>query len=158
MQVMCGKCSRPIAVTDVIQPTAGTLTHLDCARAHGLTPEERRLLFVYCSDHPVAKCLSCGLLYRMVELAADPLGARTNLCPRCRGDLTESARAHLYSCVVLPSELRLRTQQVRDAAQLLIKRSQQTIDRSDVMIREAEVHLLERQQALRAMMARVNRS
>ena len=154
MQVRCSTCSRPIAVTDVVQSSGGSLAHLDCARAHGLTPEERALLFVYCSIHLVARCHSCGLAFHMTELAADPLGGRTNLCPRCRKDLTESIRGHFYSCVTLPSEMKQRTQEVRDAAQLLIKRSQELSDRSDVLIREAEAHLLESQQALRIAMRR----
>jgi hypothetical protein len=126
-----------------------------CKRAQGLTPEERSVLFVFCSSHSVAHCLPCGQHYRFAELAADTLGGgRTNLCPRCRRDLTESVRAHLFSCVLLPSELRQRTQNVRDAAQLLIKHSRELSDRSDVLIREAEAHLLESQPALRAAMAR----
>jgi len=96
--------------------------------------------------------------YRITELAGDPLGGRTSLCPRCRRDLTETARAHLFSCVVLPDEMKLRTREVRDAAQRLIKRSQQNVDRSDVLIREAEAYLLACQQALRAFMAQMNRS
>ena len=154
MQVRCSTCSRPIAVTDVVQSSGGSLSHLDCARTHGLTPEERALLFVYCSNHSVARCHSCGLDFHMTELAADPLGGRTNLCPRCRKDLTESIQGHLYSCVTLPSEMKQRTQEVRDAAQLLIKRSQELSDRSHVLIREAEAHLFERQQALRLAMRR----
>src|SRR5512138_1003674 len=133
MQVRCATCSRPISVTDVVQSSGGSLSHLDCARAHGLTPEERALLFVYCSDHLVARCHSCGLAFHMTELAADPLGGGTNLCPRCRKDLTESVRGHLYSCVTLPSEMKQRTQEVRDAAQLLIKRSQELSDQSHVL-------------------------
>lgn len=154
MQVQCTKCSRPIAASDVIESSARRLSHLDCARAHGLTPEERALLFVYCSDHRVTHCPSCNAGFRMIELAADPLGGRTNLCPKCRQDLTENVRAHLFSCVVLPSEIRQRTQEVRDAAQILIKRSQELSDRAHVLIREAEAHLFECQQALRAAMAR----
>ena len=155
MQVNCRKCFRPILVTDVIECSGGRLSHLDCARSQGLTREERSLLFVYCFDHVVAQCVSCNLAFRMTELAADALGGgRTNLCPGCRADLTEKVRAHLFSCVVLPSELRQRAQDIRDAAQCLIKQSQETIDRADVLVREAEAHLLERQQALRAAMAR----
>jgi hypothetical protein len=155
MQVNCPKCSRPILVTDVIESSGDRFSHLDCARSHGLTPEERSLLFVYCFDHVVARCVSCNLAFRMTELAADALGGgRTNLCPGCRTDLTEKVRAHLFGCMVLPSELRQKTQDVRDAAQRLIKRSQEAIDKSDVLVREAEAHLLERQQALRAAMAR----
>ena|SRR5262245_13061254 len=154
MQVNCSKCSRPIAAADVIESSAGRLAHLDCARARGLTPEERALLFVFCSDHVVATCLSCKLELRMTDMGADPLGGRTHLCPRCRIDLTESVRGHLFSCVRLPAEIRQKTQEVRDAAQLLIKQAREAIDRSDVLIREAEARLFERQQALRAAMAR----
>jgi len=154
MRVNCRKCSRPISVTDVIQSSNGRLQHLDCARSGGLTPEERALLFVYCSEHAVARCLSCDRDFRMTQLAADLFDGRTNLCPRCRADLTENVRGHLFTCVTLPSEIRRRTQDVRDAAQRLIKQSRQTIERSDVLIREAEAHLQERQQALRAAMAR----
>lgn len=155
MQVNCSKCSRPIALTDVIELFEGHPAHVDCKRAQGLTPEERTVLFVFCSSHPVAHCLPCGQHYRFTELAADILGGgRTNLCPRCRRDLTEGVRAHVFSCVLLPSELRQRTQHVRDAAQILIKRSQGLYDRSDGLIREAEAHLLESQRALRAAMAR----
>jgi hypothetical protein len=154
MQVNCPRCSRPISVTDVVQLSNGRLQHLDCARSGGLTPEERALLFVYCSDHVVARCLSCDISYRYTELAADLFDGRTNLCTRCRADLTENVRGHLFSCVTLPSEIRQRTQDVRDAAQRLIKQSQQAMDQSDVLIREAEAHLQERQQALRAAMAR----
>jgi hypothetical protein len=154
MQVTCSKCGRPIALADVIESSAGKLSHLDCARSQGLTPEERALLFVFCADHVVARCLPCDLDFRMTQLAADPFGGRTNLCPRCRKDLTENVRAHLFSCVTLPSEIRQRTQEVRDAAQALIKRSRELSDRTDVLIREAEAHLFERQQALRAAMRR----
>src|SRR5262249_14681764 len=48
MQVTCATCYRPIALTDAIESSAGRLSHLDCARSHGLTPEERALLFTYC--------------------------------------------------------------------------------------------------------------
>jgi DNA-directed RNA polymerase subunit RPC12/RpoP len=153
MQVNCAKCGRPIALTHVIESSAGRLSHLDCARAEGLTPEERALLFIYCSGHVAAKCVPCGLEFRMIQLAADPLGGRTNLCPRCRTDLTASVRAHLFGCATLPEEIRQRTQEVRDAAQMLVKRSQEVVDRSDILVREAETNLFERQGALRAAMA-----
>src|SRR5215831_1805851 len=73
MQVLCSRCSRLIALPDVIESSGGRLSHLDCARSRGLTPEERALLFVYCSDHVVAHCLSCDLYFRMIELAPDVL-------------------------------------------------------------------------------------
>src|SRR5262245_56289586 len=158
MQVNCSKCSRPITLTDVIELFEGHLAHVDCKRAQGLTPEERAVLFVFCSSHPVARCLPCGLHDRFTELGADMLGGGvTNLCPRCRRDITEGVSAHVFSCVLLPCELRQRAQNVRDAAQIFIKRSQELSDRSDVLIREAEAHLLEQQRALRAAMARRQR-
>jgi hypothetical protein len=47
---------------------------------------------------------------------------------------------------------------VRDAAQILVKRSRELADRADVLIREAEVHLVVSQQTLRAAMAKVDRT
>jgi len=154
MQVKCSKCSEPIALSDVIESSDGRLSHIDCARPRMLTAEERALLFVYCSGHASAYCLDCDLRFRMTELAADALGNRTNLCPRCRKDLTQSARGHVYICAMLPAEVRLKAQAVREAAQNLVKESQQLRDRCDVLIREAEAALFERQRALREVMAR----
>src|SRR5215831_103835 len=102
MQVDCWKCSKPIALTDIIESSGGRLSHVDCRRPNVLTAEERALLFVYCAGHAVAHCLGCDIRFRMAELASDMLGGRTNLCPRCRRDLTKSVRAHLYGCAMLP--------------------------------------------------------
>jgi hypothetical protein len=154
MQVKCSKCSEPIALSDVIESSDGRLSHIECKRPRMLTAEERALLFVYCFGHAVAYCLNCDQRFRLAELAADAFGSRTNLCPRCRRDLTQSARAHLYSCAMLPAEIRRRAQEVREAAQNLVKESQQLRDRSDVLIREAEALLFERLRALREVMPR----
>ena len=155
MQVNCAKCSQPIALTDVIESNNGHPSHVDCKRPQVLTPEERALVFVYCSGHVVARCPACDVSYRYTELAADILGGgRTNMCPRCRRDLTEAVRAHLFRCAMLPSEVRRRTQVVREAAQRLVKATQQVSDRSDVLIREAEIALFEKQRALREAMSR----
>jgi hypothetical protein len=152
MQVKCTKCGQFIALSDIIESSNGLLSHVDCKRPRSLTAEERHLLFVYCSDHAVAQCLSCGLRFRMMELAADPLDSRTNLCPRCRKDLTENVRTHLYRCAMLPSEVRLRAQAVREAAQRLVKQSQELVDNASILIGEAETALFEAQQALRTAM------
>jgi hypothetical protein len=153
MQVNCSKCGQPIALSDVVESSNGRLSHLDCARRHSLTADERQLVFLYCADHVVAQCLSCGLSFRYTELAADPLdGRRTNLCPRCRKDLTENVRSHLYGCAMLPSEVRLRAQAVREAARRLVKQSQELVGTADVLVREAEAGLFESQQALRTEM------
>lgn len=154
MQVNCAKCSRPIFLADVIESSAGRLSHLDCRRAQGLTPEERALLFMYCSAHIVAHCLSCDLDFRMTQLGADTLRGGTNLCPRCRTDLTQNVRGHLFNCVTLPSEIKQRSRKVREAAQILIKRSQELSDSSDVPIRQAEARLFAQQRALRVAMSR----
>ena len=77
-----------------------------------------------------------------------------NLCPRCYSDVTESGRAHLFSCATLLSEVRLRAQAMREAAQRLVKESQQARDTADVLIREAEAVLLKSQRALRQAMSR----
>jgi len=154
MQVKCSKCSQWIGVGDDIESSNGRLSHLDCARRRVLTPDERHLLFVYCLEHTVTECLDCGVSYRLMELAADPFGSRTNLCPRCRKDLIENVRAHIYGCSVLPSEIKLKAQAVRASAQHLIKESQQLADNSDVLIREAEAALFAHQQILRDAMRR----
>jgi len=155
MQVNCMKCSRPIALTDIIESSNGRLSHVDCKRPSVLTPEERALIFLYCSGHVVVRCPACDISYRYMELGADVLGSnRTNICPRCRRDLTDALRAHLFRCETLPSEVRARAQEVRQAAQHLVKESQQLRDRSDVLIREAEAELFRSQRALREAMSK----
>ena len=152
MPPQCPRCSRPIATTDVIDFSNGRMLHVDCRRPQTLTPAERSLIFVYCSEHSVARCPACDLRFRFGELAADFLAGRTNLCPRCRRDLTEGVRAHLFTCVTLPSAIRELTQAVRDAAQILIARAHRAAE-ADTLAREAEAHLRDRQQELRVAMA-----
>jgi len=153
MRVKCSKCSRPIVLTDVVALTDGHLSHVDCERPQVLSLDEFGMLFLYCSDHIVLHCASCKIRFRLAELAADALGGRRNLCRRCRRDLTETVREHLYSCAMLPAEVRRRAQEVREAARHLVKESQQLRDRSDVLIREAEAALFETQRALREAMS-----
>ena len=155
MPVNCSKCSRPIALTDTIESNNGRLSHVNCKRPDVLTPDERALLFVYCSDHVVARCPICDISLRYNELVADIFGeGRAKMCPRCRQDLTEVVRTHLFHCAMLPSEVRRRAQDVREAAQRLVKETRQTRDTSDVLIREAEAALVDRQRALREAMSR----
>src|SRR5262245_38127133 len=154
MRVECSNCSKPITLSDAIESNKGRLSHIDCSRPGMLTTEENALLSAYCYGHAVAYCLGCDLYLRLAELVADASGRCTNLCPRCHRDLTQIARAHVYGCAMLPSEVRLRAQAVREAAQQLVKESQQLRDRSDVLIREAEAALFESQQALHAAMRR----
>ena len=155
MQANCAKCAQPIALTDISESHNVQRSHVDCKQPKVLTPEERALVFVYCSGHVVARCPLCDVSYRYNELAAEMIGgSRTNLCPRCRQELTEAVRAHLFRCAMVPAEVRLLGQAVRDAAQLLLKKSEQLRGRSDVLIREAEALLVKRQRALREAMSR----
>src|SRR5262245_11043437 len=155
MQVRCSKCSESISLADIVESSDGSLSHVDCKRRGALTAEERALVFLYCADHVVAHCVPCNKTYRSTELASDLLGTHgTNLCPHCRRDLTENVRTHLFRCTMLPAEVRLKAQAVREAAQHLVKESQQARDRSDVLIREAEALLFEAQRALREAMSR----
>ena len=120
-----------------------------------LTPEERALVFVYCSGHVVARCQACDISYRYTELAADMVGgSRTNMCPRCHQDLTEAIRAHVFRCPMLPSEAQLRVRSVLEAVQRVVKQSQELMDNADVVIREAEAGLFESRQALHAAMSK----
>jgi len=155
MDVKCSKCSKAIAITDIIESNSGLLSHVDCKRPKVLTPEERALIFVYCAGHVVARCPACDISYRYAELAADMMGgSRTNMCPRCHQDLTEAIRAHVFRCPMLPSEVQLRARAVREAAQRLVKESQQLRDNADVLIREAEAALFESRKALHAAMSK----
>ena len=82
------------------------------------------------------------------------LGNRTHLCPRCRADLTESLRAHLYTCLTLPEEVRRAAREVRDASQRLIKESGQLQDCADVLMREAEAAVAALRATMRQMLFR----
>ena len=88
-----------------------------------MSPEERALLFRHCFDHAVAECATCVRSYRQLELGSDLVNNRVHLCPNCRADLTESVRAHLYSCALLPAELRWRLHVAREAVGKLIQQS-----------------------------------
>ena len=155
MQLKRTKCFQPIALTDVIESNKGRLSHVDCKRPQGLTPEERALVFVYCSDHVVARCPACDRSFRFWELAASLMrGSFPPIYPRCRRDLTEDVRAHLFGCAMMPSKVRLRAKAVRKASLHLVKEGRQLRDRSDIRIREAEAALFERQRALREAMSR----
>ena len=113
-----------------------------------LTPDERALLFYYCLNHTVARCLSCMRSYYLSELVADLLSGRTHLCPQCRQDLTEDVRSHVYGCGILPAEVREKAQALRDVAHHLVKESRQLRDRSEVLISEAEAAIEECRRAL----------
>ena len=139
-EMTCPQCSQSLFPEDsVVVASDGRLSHLDCRAPRALTGDERFALICYCFDHAVADCARCGQTYREIDLVTDYLQGRTHLCPGCRADLTESIRAHLYSCAMLPEEVRRRAREAREAARRLVKQSHQLADRSDVLMREAEV-------------------
>jgi hypothetical protein len=145
----CPRCMEVISADDTVQLVPDGMSHVDCQRPRDLSPEERALLFRYCWGHAAAKCVACGQNFRHGELAADLIGHRTSLCPRCRADLTESMRGHLYSCAMLPEEVRRRAREARDAAQRLVEESHQEADRADGLMREAEVAIAALRETMR---------
>ena len=98
-----------------------------------LTVDERAVLFYFCLNHAVARCLACARSFQLSELTADLLSGRTHLCPQCRRDLTDNVRSHLYGCAVLPAEVRQKAQTLREAARHLVKESRQLRGRADVL-------------------------
>jgi hypothetical protein len=125
-QQSCPKCSRTISPDDTIVFGRWVLGHLDCRRPRVLGAEESTLLYIYCRDHHVAECVRCGGRFALREVATvDSFGVRTYGCPRCHTDLTDSIRAHLYGCAMLPVEVRRRAQAAREAARSLVKQSAQ---------------------------------
>ena len=136
-QPKCPRCLQVVSREDTVVVDGGQLTHRDCRRPRGLSPEEGALLFKYCFDHAVAECASCSQDFRQQELGADLLGNRTSLCPRCRRDLTEQLREHLYTCMMLPGEVRRKAREARAAVRKFVK-ERQLSDQADVLMREAE--------------------
>src|SRR5262245_24434464 len=144
----CWRCEQSISATDAFSFAGDHIVHLDCGRPRTVSPEERALLFRHCFDHSVAECATCVQSYRQSELGSDLVNNRVHLCPNCRADLTESVRAHLYSCATLPEELRRSLHGAREAVGKLIQRS--ASDPGDLLMREAETAV----SALRDMLRR----
>jgi hypothetical protein len=141
MSPKCPGCQRPFLPDDAISFDGDQITHADCHRPHGLTEDERALLFRFCKDHIVAECATCNRGFQQKELASDIIVGRTHLCPSCRADLMEPVRAHLHGCALLPEAVRLRARQVREISRHLIKHAQQLADRADMLMREQEAML-----------------
>lgn len=144
----CPQCLQVITPEDTLAVGGNQISHLDCRRPRELNYEERALLFKFCWDHDVAQCATCARSYRQHKLAADLFGWRIHLCPRCRTDLTTSMRGHLYACVLVPTEVRQRARDARDASRMLIKESEQLAARTDVLMREVEAAMAALRDAL----------
>ena len=150
-QPKCGRCEQSISANDAFSFDGDHLVHLDCGRPRTVSPEERALLFRHCFDHVVAECAPCAQSYRQLELGSDLLTNRVHLCPNCRADLTESVRAHLYSCEMLPEDLRQRLHAARDAVGRLIRRS--ASDPTETLKSEAETARSALREPLRRFLA-----
>jgi hypothetical protein len=137
-ELACPRCLQRLSPEDTVECDGDRVVHLDCRLPRRLSREERALLVHYCWDHPVAECVPCARRFRQRELLWVALADSTDRCPRCREDLTDSVRAHLYSCAMLPAEVRRRAQEIRAASQQLVKHAGQLPDRADVLMREAE--------------------
>ena len=103
----------------------------------------------YCFGHAVATCPDCQQSFRQQELGSDLLGNRTNLCVRCRVDLTEDVRAHLYGCTLLPETVRQRAREAREAAKKLIKEGDRLASTAFVLIAEAEAAIAALRETMR---------
>ena len=130
----CPRCFQIISADHSIVAQGVRLFHLDCDRPSALSFEECALLYTYCWNHAVADCVGCARSYRRVELEAD-----LTRCPRCRADLTDRLRAHLYDCALLPANLRRRARETRELSRMLVKHNHQLRDAADVLLREVEV-------------------
>lgn len=147
-QPKCPRCLQMVSGEDTVVFDGGQLMHLDCRRPRNLSREERALLFKYCFDHAVVECTRCVQDFRQSELATDLVGSRTHLCPRCRVDLTEQLRKHLYNCLMLPREVRRKGRAARAAVRRLVKESQLS-DQADMLMREAEAAIAALRETMR---------
>ena len=152
----CPQCSRTISPDDTIVFRRRLLGHLDCRRPRVLSAEERTLLVIYCRDHHVVECIRCVRRFHLQEVASlDSFGVRTYGCRGCHTDLTDSIRAHLYGCAMLPVEVRRRAQAAREAMRSLVKQSAQQHVRSIAqLVAEAEAALDELRDIIRQAPAR----
>jgi hypothetical protein len=152
----CPQCSQTISPEDTIVFRHRLLGHLDCRRPRVLSAEECTLLVIYCRDHHVAECLRCARRFHLQEIAApDSFGVRTYGCRGCHTDLTDSIRAHLYGCAMLPVEVRRRAQAAREAARSLVKQSAQQHVRSIAqLVAETEAALYALRDAIRHLPTR----
>lgn len=146
----CPRCAQPISFNDTIAFDGHQIVHLDCHRPFELNHEERALLFMFCWCHPVATCTACDQSFRQEQLATD-LFDHPHLCPRCRTDLTAGLREHLFACALVPTEVRWRAEDARDAARRLIRQHHQSSNLTDALMHDVESAI----SALREAMKRV---
>jgi hypothetical protein len=140
-QPKCPRCQQSISVDETVALDSDQIGHLNCRRPRELSQEERTLLFKYCIGHAVATCRSCAEGFRPHEPVTDLSGNHTHLCPRCRADLIDSIRAHLYGCAMLSRPERIGTRELREVTRKVIEPRQQPADHAGPLSRETEAIL-----------------
>jgi len=107
-----------------------------------LTPVERALLFRACWDHPVARCPRCAVSFRKVELAAELFAGRSDLCPSCRTDLTDSIREHLISCAMAArldaQDARTEARALRESSAAIRAESEAILETNAAILKDAQ--------------------
>ena len=110
-----------------------------------MSSSERALMIRCCYGHAVAFCDDCDRSYRIQHLGADWFRGKTELCPGCHGDLSDSIREHLRSCdlvaTVRSSALIADTRVLRDASVILRKEAHRIVDDAGARVAEAEAEL-----------------
>lgn len=139
----CPLCRKPLSPDETVESVGYTMVHVDCGRPRSLSPEEYVFLYVYCWDHTIAECGRCAQKFRQDQFGSGPFSVSAYLCLRCQSDLTDSVRAHLLACSMLPEDLRRRVREARETTQRLLKQSQTLSDRVEVLRREREAALAE---------------
>jgi hypothetical protein len=114
-----------------------------------LTVGQRALLLVYCTDHAITACSSCGRKIMLADLFPE---LWTDLrdacrCPQCRHNIAEPLHAHLTECSVLATRVSTRTRQT------IVEERQAAVVRQDESEVRREVTLL-RSQSTSAGLAR----
>jgi hypothetical protein len=138
-ELMCARCFRVLSPDDVVAADGAGIAHVDCRRPRDLTREERSLLYGYCWAHPI-DCPACGQSFRLFELDSDPFDSyKRTCCARCRVDLIENVRDHLYTCPLSPEVVRRRVRETHETARRLVTQARELGDRADGLMREAEV-------------------
>jgi hypothetical protein len=78
-----------------------------------LMPDQRALLLLHCSDHPVAVCPKCDEALTFERLGADLMMGKRDFCPMCRADLAQAVLQHLAECTLIRAQGRESGQRAR---------------------------------------------
>jgi hypothetical protein len=106
-----------------------------------LSSSERAMMIRCCYAHDVAFCHDCAQSFRIQRLGADRLEGKTEICPRCRADLSDSIRDHLRSCEPVAT-LRSRklvgeSRALQEVSRVFRRNAKRTIDDAATRVAEA---------------------